>query len=163
MRFTEHARQLLEQLEGCRPTAYADQCKSLKDPGHVCVPQCKGVWTIGYGHTGPEVKPGLRWSPSQADSALASDLQRFILGVSAMLTEPLTDNQFSALVIFAFNVGLMALRGSSAMRLIKLGQLAQVPPALALWDKVHDSSGVPFVSANLAKRRTAEIALWRTP
>lgn len=148
MRFTDQAKALLEQLEGCRLTAYQDQA---------------GIWTIGYGHTGADVRPGLTWTPSQADAALAEDLQRFVLGVQAMVTEPLNDNQFSALVIFAYNVGLMALRGSTALRLVRMGQLAGVPDALKLWNKIHDRSGVPVVDAGLVKRRAAECALWNTP
>ncbi len=33
-----------------------------------------GVWTIGYGHTGPEVKPGLTWTQAQAEAALVEDV-----------------------------------------------------------------------------------------
>lgn len=148
MTFTPAARSLLQRLEGCRLTAYRDQA---------------GVLTIGYGHTGPDVRPGLVWTQAQADAQLDNDVQRFILGVQSMLGgEPLTDNQFSALVIFAFNVGLTALHGSTALRCVKLGQLAQVPAALMLWNKIHDASGVPVVDAGLVKRREAECNLWRT-
>ena len=50
---------LLKQFEGCNLTAYQDQ---------------RGVWTIGYGHTGPEVKEGLVSTQAQADAQLAADV-----------------------------------------------------------------------------------------
>lgn len=34
-----------------------------------------GVWTIGYGHTGPEVKRGLVWTREQAEAALIADVE----------------------------------------------------------------------------------------
>ena len=141
--------ELLKSLEGCRLKAYKDQA---------------GVWTIGYGHTGPEVHEGLVWTQEQADQQLDADVLRFIMGVSAATTgEPLTDNQFSALVIFAFNIGLMAFRGSSALRAVRFGQYKQVPADIEKWNKIHDASGVPVVDPGLVKRRAAEVTLWSTP
>lgn len=54
--------ELVEALkidEGLRLTAYQDTV---------------GVWTIGYGHTGPEVKRGLVWTKEQAEAALIADI-----------------------------------------------------------------------------------------
>lgn len=140
--------QLIEKLEGCKLEAYKDQA---------------GVYTIGYGHTGG-VKPSDVWTEDQAAAHLAADLQRFDAGVRKLVAPvDLTDAQFSALVIFAFNVGLTALQGSTALRLLRAGHLEQVPAALSLWNKVHDSSGVPVVNAGLVNRRAAEADLWNTP
>ena len=121
------------------------------------------MWTCGYGHVGHDVYPGHPWTQQQAEDALDSDLARFTAGVKQMLSAPLTDNQFSALVIFAFNVGLIALHGSTALHDIQIGRLEYVPADLALWNKIHDRSGVLVVDAGLVKRRNAEIALWSTP
>lgn len=152
MRFTDDARALLKRLEGFSLVPYRDQ---------------GGVWTVGYGHTGPDVVAGEKWTPEECEEALNDDLQRFTLGVERSLAQnhapPLNDNQFSALVVFSYNVGLMALAGSTAMRRIQQGQFADVPAALALWNKVHDRSGVPVVNDILVKRRTAEAQLWNTP
>lgn len=146
MKFTDNALALLKRLEGCRLTAYRDQANVL---------------TIGYGHTGSDVRPGLVWTQAQADDALAGDVQLRCAGVRQMLgPAQLSDNQFSCLVIFAFNVGLVALHGSTALRDIHNGQLSRVPADLALWNKIHDASGVPIVNAGLVKRRAAEGVLW---
>lgn len=147
MTFTGTA--LLKSLEGCRLHAYRDQA---------------GVLTIGYGHTGPEVHEGLTWTQGQADEQLDSDVLRFVMGVSAAVTgEPLSDNQFSALVILAFNIGLMAFRGSSTLRDVRLGQYKQIPADIAKWNKIRDHSGVFVVDPGLVKRRQAEIDLWNNP
>ncbi len=53
---------LVKDFEGLRLTAYQDSV---------------GVWTIGYGHTGPEVKPGMTISQAQADNYLQTDLAKF--------------------------------------------------------------------------------------
>ena len=68
--------------------------------------QCPAkVWTIGYGHTGPDVKPGMLITEKRAEELLKSDLERFEKDVSSLLKVPVNENQFSALVSFAFNVG----------------------------------------------------------
>lgn len=64
-------------------------------------------WTIGYGHTGPEVHEGLVWTEAQAQTAFDADLARFEDGVNLLLgASPTTQNQFDALVSLAFNIGL---------------------------------------------------------
>ena len=147
MTFTAQA--LLEQLEGLRLTSYPDKA---------------GHWTIGYGHTGPEVVPGLSWTRDHADEALAQDIGIFALGVEALVPEGLlSDAQFSALVIFAYNVGLAAFRTSRVLRDVIAGQFDSVPAHLMAWDHIHDPhTGALVVDPGLVKRREAEIALWKS-
>ena len=147
MTFTPAARDLIQRLEGCRLQAYQDQA---------------GVWTIGYGHTG-NVHAGDVWTQDQADAQLGADLARFISGVANFVSPTeLTDNQFSALVIFAFNVGLVAFAGSTALRNVRALQLDHVISAMAMWNKITDRSGVLIVNAGLVTRRAAEAILWNT-
>lgn len=56
----------------------------------------------------------------------------------------------------------MAFAGSTALKEIKTGHLADVPSAMALWNKIT-VQGVRVVSPGLVNRRNAEIALWNTP
>lgn len=91
MRISEEGIALIKKFEGCRLNSYL--CPA-------------GVWTIGYGHTGPEVVPNLVWSQAQADVALLSDLTRFeIKVVNYDSVYHWTQNEFDALVSFAFNLG----------------------------------------------------------
>lgn len=65
-----------------------------------------GVWTIGYGHTGRDVKKGMVITEEKATELLKSDIARFEKHVSAYnKIYNFTSNEFSALVSFAFNLG----------------------------------------------------------
>jgi GH24 family phage-related lysozyme (muramidase) len=131
---------LIQVYEGLRLDAYRDAV---------------GIWTIGYGHTSmagkPEVVAGLRISRAEAASILARDVETFARGVAAAITAHLNDNQFSALVSFAYNVGLGAFRSSSVLRAVNSGDFAAVPRRLNLWTKAGGR-----VLQGLVKRRAAE-------
>lgn len=62
-------RDLTRLNEGCRLVAYDDRTGMPIPPG--ARPQ--GTMTIGWGHTGPEVVPGLTWKQAQADAVFESD------------------------------------------------------------------------------------------
>lgn len=65
-----------------------------------------GVWTIGYGHTGKDVKKGMVITEEKATDLLKQDIARFERHVSAYdRIYNFTSNEFSALVSFAFNLG----------------------------------------------------------
>lgn len=65
-----------------------------------------GVWTIGYGHTGKDVKKGMVITEEKATELLKKDIARFEKHVSAYdKIYHFTDNEFSALVSFAYNIG----------------------------------------------------------
>ena len=134
---------LIKQFEGVRLTAYQDMV---------------GVWTIGYGHTGPEVKKGLSITQQQADQLLAADLQTFETGVGKAVTVPLNANQFSALVSFSYNLGLANLQSSTLLRLLNQGDYAGAAAQFPRWDRAGGQ-----IVAGLRRRRQAEQALFQTP
>jgi lysozyme len=89
----------LQRDEGLRLDAYPD-------------PLSGGApWTIGYGHTGPEVARGLVWTDAQACDALALDIAAAARGLDA--TQPwwrgLDDLRQDCLVNMAFNLGVHGL------------------------------------------------------
>ncbi len=63
-----------------------------------------GVLTIGYGHTGKDVKVGMRITEKQALSLLAKDTDFASRYVNSLQIAK-TQNQFDALTSFVFNVG----------------------------------------------------------
>ncbi len=150
--------QLLESFEGCILYAYDDANDQPVDPGDVV----HGTLTIGYGHTGSDVFPGLTWTQQEADQALQNDVAATANQITPLITAGLNDNQFSAVVCFAFNIGLGGFAGSSALHLANSGQFAAVPAAIGLWDKTT-VNGHLVVSVGLQKRRAAEGVLWTTP
>lgn len=82
---------IIKESEGLRLKAY--KCPA-------------GVWTIGYGHTGKEVKKGMVITEEKATELLKSDIARFEKHVSSYnQIYNFTRNEFSALVSFAYNIG----------------------------------------------------------
>jgi len=114
-----------------------------------------GIWTNGYGHTGPDVTPGQVITQVQADALLARDLERFEAGVARLVQVHLSQNQFDALVSFSFNLGLGALQGSTLLRLLNAGDYAGAAAQFPRWNKAGGKE-LP----GLTRRRAAEQALF---
>ena len=113
------------------------------------------VWTIGYGSTGPHVKPGMTISLAEAERLLRDDLVRFEAGVLARADDP-SPAEFGAMVSLAFNIGLGAFNRSSVLRHHNAGNKQAAAGAFALWNK-----GGGRVLPGLTRRRNAEAALYR--
>jgi GH24 family phage-related lysozyme (muramidase) len=130
---------LLKQYEGLRLEAY--QCPA-------------GVWTIGYGST-DNVTRGMKITEAQAEELLKKDLVRFENAVRSLVSVPLSDEQFSALVSFTYNVGIGALRDSTLLRLLNQWQYVDAASEFLRWNK----AGLQ-VLAGLTARRNAERMLF---
>jgi lysozyme len=144
MKMNDKGIALICDFEGCRTEAYQDAV---------------GVWTIGYGHTSvaglPSVSPGATVTRDGAAGILMRDLETFCAGVKSAITATLNDNQFSALVSFAYNVGLGNFRNSSVLRSVNAYRYDQVPAELAQWVRAGGK-----VLPGLIRRRAAEAALF---
>jgi lysozyme len=86
---------------------------------------------------------------------LADDVRRFAVGVDDLLEVAVSDSQFCALVSFAYNCGLGALKTSTLLRLLNEGEYDAVPAQLMRWTKIAGKE-----SRGLRNRRTAEAELW---
>ena len=82
-----------------------------------------GRWTIGYGHT-LTARAGAEVSEADAEALLIYDLIGVAHGVNETVFAPLNQNQFDALVSFAFNLGLGALKSSTLIRKHNAGDYA---------------------------------------
>lgn len=141
MRANQRAIDLIKKYEGLRLKAY--KCPA-------------GIWTIGYGHTG-DVKPGDVITEHQADAILDVDLDKFERGVLTLLgvATPFTENEFSALVSFAFNLGLAALEKSTLLKKFRAGDKAGAAAEFLQWKYAAGR-----VLPGLVKRRVEERALF---
>lgn len=124
-----------------------------------------GVWTIGYGHTGTyngkAVCSGMTITKTEATKLLASDLASFESAVTSYVTVTLNQNQFDALVSFAFNCGKSALKGSTLLKKLNAGDYAAAAEQFLVWNKIT-VNGVKQESAGLTRRRKAERELFLT-
>jgi lysozyme len=120
-----------------------------------------GVPTIGVGHTAG-VKLGQRITLDQADDLLQQDLGIAESAVDSLVHVPLNDHQFGALVSFAFNAGVGALRTSTLLKVLNAGHYDQVPHELAKYNKAHVNGHLTVLNG-LTKRRQHEIDLWNKP
>ncbi len=129
---------LIKQFEGCRLAAY--QCSA-------------GVWTIGYGHTAG-VHKGMKITQAQADEYLKQDVAKFEKYINNLsyvpFTAQLNQNQFDALVSFAFNLGQGNVKKMCTGRTIN-----QIPSAMQQYCKAAGKT-LP----GLQRRRKAEAALY---
>lgn len=155
MKTSANGRRKLTQWEGCILYTYDDF--DTKRPPAFVKPGAtvRGTLTIGVGHTGANVKPGMRVTAEGADAILSNDLVRFENAVNNLVKVDLNQNQFDALVAFAFNVGVSAFGSSTLLKKLNKGQYAAVPSELMKWTK---SKGKQM--AGLVNRRSQEAALW---
>jgi lysozyme len=136
---------LVKRYEGCELTAY--RCPA-------------GKLTIGYGSTGSHVREGMTITSTEAEILLKRDIARFETGVDAILGDtPATSDQFSALVSFAFNLGLHALLKSTLMKKHRAGLFQDAAVQFLSWNKIRRNGHlVPL--AGLTARREAERLLY---
>jgi lysozyme len=111
-----------------------------------------GIWTIGVGHTGPDVHPDSLWTPDKVHEALAADLTRFELAVATSVTVPLTQGQFDALVSLAFNIGEHAFKTSTLVKRLNAGNYKEAACQFVVWNKVGGN-----VNNGLLARRAHEM------
>lgn len=137
---SEAGQRLIAKFEGLRLDSYQDQ---------------KGVWTIGYGHTGPDVTPGLSITQELAEHLLSKDLQVAELVVNHTVKVLLDQNEFDALVSFVFNLGGRSLANSTLLTLLNKGDKAGAAAQFKRWNHV---GGVE--NLGLTKRRAAEAELF---
>ena len=133
---------LITEFEGFREKAYQDVV---------------GIWTIGYGFT-LGVRPGDTITKAQAKARLARELDGYEAAVTRACTNEPNQNEFDALVCFAFNVGVSGMAKSSVIKAHNRGDHQAAARAFSLWNKAGGK-----VWPGLTRRRAAEAALYLTP
>lgn len=140
MKISQKGINLIKTFEGLSLKAYKDSV---------------GVVTIGYGSTGPHVSMGQIITEVQAEALLKSDIARFERGVSDLVTAPLNQNQFDALVSFSFNLGLGNLKSSTLLRKLNSLDYQGAAKEFERWNRAGNK-----VLAGLTRRRKAEKELF---
>lgn len=114
-----------------------------------------GVWTIGYGHTGEEVKKGLVITEDKAEDLLREDLSVAEAAVTRLVPYGLANHQFDALVSLVFNIGAEAFEKSTLLKLLILGDILGASQQFGRW--IYDNGKK---LNGLIERREAERKLF---
>jgi len=117
-----------------------------------------GGWVVGYSHVRAE-EPGEAVNENDAVELLTQDLASYENLVNTLVTQPLTQTQFDALVSFAFSIGAEAFGNSQVLRRVNAGDYVSAACAMDAWRK-SDVSGELLIVDALVRRRTAEKALF---
>lgn len=131
---------LIKRFESLSLSAYPD-------------PATRGVpWTVGWGHTGPDVTRHTVWDQAEADVALERDIEE---SAKELYGLELTQNEFDALTSFVFNVGGDAFAKSTLRRKLLAGDHAGAADEFLRWNYAAGR-----VMRGLTRRRQAERALF---
>jgi lysozyme len=153
-KLSDHARALLIQWEGFKAKQYLDSA---------------GLPTIGVGHlitpderTSKQIKIGTTLvsttatlTDAQVNTLLIQDLVRFETAVTSFVVVDLTQNQYDALVSFAFNLGTTTLKTSTLLKELNIKNYDAVPAQMR---RFVNSDGHPV--PGLVNRRENEVKLW---
>ena len=141
---SQHCADTIKGFETCRLKAF--------------LPTPNDVPTIGWGTAGPDIHLGMVWTQRQCDSRFFGDLMRFGTSVAGMVSSVTNQNQFDALVSFAYNEGAHALHESNLLVLHNAGKYPLAAEQFKLW---VFQRGVKL--NGLVSRRAKEAQLYLTP
>ena len=127
---------LIKRFEGLRLQAYQD---------------VGGVWTVGYGATGPAVAQGVSWTLQQAEADLANRVNALDQQLAQLVKVPLTPGQRNALLSLMYNIGAGAFAGSTLLKDLNAGDTQKAADGFLAW---NHAAGV--VQPDLVKRRALE-------
>ena len=133
---------MIREYEGLYLTAY--QCPA-------------GVWTIGYGSTGPDIVQGLVWTQEKAEAAMRKEADACVKAVLTLVPDAST-GVLVALADFAYNLGVARLASSTMLKKIKAGDMANAALECKKW-----VWGGGKVLPGLVRRRAAEAILILAP
>ena len=145
MKLNKEGADLIKEFEGCKLKAY--QCSAKK-------------WTIGYGNTffedGTPVVAGNAISQQKAEDMFELIASEFAEKVAKLVTSNVTDNQFGALVSFAYNCGVVNLQKSTLLKKVNANHNdSSIRSEFLKWNKAGGK-----VLAGLTRRREAESNLY---
>jgi GH24 family phage-related lysozyme (muramidase) len=118
------------------------------------------VLTIGWGHTndnGRNFNASAIWTQAECDAEFVSDMAIFVAAANNLINVPVNQDQFDALVSFAFNVGANNLRNSTLLKKLNAGDFAGAAQEFQRWNKAAGR-----VLTGLTRRRACEALLFQS-
>lgn len=149
MKLSSEGLRLVKSFEGYHTKLPDGGCKAYRCPA--------GVWTCGFGCT-EGVTANTQWTEAEATERLATEIAKFEAAVLRHVTVPLNQNQFDALVSFAYNCGEGALKKSTLLKFVNKEQWEKAAKQFPRWNR-----GGGRVLPGLVARRAREAALFMKP
>ncbi len=115
------------------------------------------VWTLYAGLT-KGIKEGMTCTEAQGDAMVRKELNVYEDAVERLVTVELSSNEFSALVVLVYNIGVGAFQRSTLLKVINQGKRDQIPTQWLRWNKAGGK-----VIRGLERRRKAELVLFLQP
>jgi lysozyme len=140
MDFSDTGLSLLKNLEGFRSRPYAD---------------AGGRTTVGYGHLivpGDGCAAGDIIGPVKGIELLTADTKFAVDAVNRLVTSSISQNQFDALVIFTYNIGVSALEHSTLLKLLNSGDAIGAANQLLRWDMADGKHLIGLRNRRIAER-----------
>jgi len=106
---------------------------ALEGDEHKPYQDITGVWTVCYGHTGPDIIRSKNYTESECKTLLDKDLQPFSRSVARSVKVPATEYQKAALITFSYNVGISAFEKSTLLKDLNAKRYQQACNGLRNW------------------------------
>lgn len=129
-------------LEGVRYTPYLDVV---------------GVPTVCWGHTGPDIKMGKRYSKQECERLLDDDLQYVARQIDPFIRSDIPEEMRGALYSFTYNVGVSAFRGSTMLRMLNKGDSAGACDQIRRWTYAGGKQWKGLITRREIER---EVCMW---
>ncbi len=156
MKMSANGLKKLELWEGSERKAYRDVAGLLTiGVGHLLTQDELHSGKIYIGGVGIDYRRGL--TKEQITDLLAQDLKGFEKVVNENVKVPLSQSQFDTLVSFSFNVGPVAFKNSTLLKVLNKKQYDEVPKQLRRWVYAGGNK-----VRGLQIRRENEIELWNS-
>ena len=134
---------LIRDSEGCKLTAY--QCRG-------------GVWTVGWGYTGTDIKKGLVWTQEKADECLlvtAMGVLNQAIKASPILATANMEKQ-AAIADFIYNLGVGNYAKSTLKKRVDAGNWLAASSEIKKWNK---AAGKELKGLIVRRQKEADLLL----
>nr|HAU5726696.1 lysozyme [Citrobacter freundii] len=147
MQLSSKGLEAIKFFEGLRLEAYKDSA---------------GIPTIGYGTiriNGRPVTMGMKITAEQAEQYLLADVENYVGAVNKAIKVPTTQNEFDALVVETYNIGIGAMQYSTFIKRHNAGNKVGCAEAMQWWNKIT-VKGKKVPSKGLTNRRRMEAKIY---
>lgn len=139
----DRAAAIIIKFEGFRPVSYQDQ---------------RGIWTVGYGLTGPQIGPGYTISMPQAQKLLEDRVGQLAEQIKDLVHIDLNTNQMAAVISLAYNIGIGNFKNSTMLVDLNNNAIGMAESEFLRWNHVNG-----LANPGLTRRRNDELSLFKLP